>query len=186
MVRLQALSFTSSTVERLGNELRKGHALVTPQTRGNSNMPRKRQFPNGWQSKRDNSPPGRAQPHVAYWYWQEQAACNPNATYQDVLSDLLVPETLLQINLKQEGALVSARAGSHQGSDLSSSSTERKSRSLSCLRPNPIKLFHKHSSLRIKALMMNFKHHIMYHGRFTRCLWRTWSLTAHWTGVVWH
>lgn len=186
MVRLQALTFTSSTVERLGNELCKGHALVTPQTRGNSNMACKRQFPNRWQSEQDNSPRGWAQPHVAYWYWQDQAACNPSVTYQDVLSDLLVPKTFLQINLKKEGALVSARAGSHQGSDLSRRSTERKSRSLSCLRPNPIKVFHTHSSLHIKALMMNFKHHLMYPGRFTRCPWRTWFLTAHWTGLVWH
>lgn len=66
MARLQALSFTSSVVERLGNELQEGHEQMTRQTGGNSNMPCKRQFPSWWQSGWDSaqlSPRTSAAPH---------------------------------------------------------------------------------------------------------------------------
>lgn len=83
---------------------------------------------------------------------------------------LLLPGTLLQVNLTKERAVVSVRAGSHRVSDLSRSTKKKACPFLLAAQSHKAFYTHLSSSFHVKALNINFKHHLMYNGSFLRCL----------------
>lgn len=182
IVRPQALGFMSQGVEQLGDEPHKGQALMTLHTGGSSSTmcPVRGHF---------QPVTERVRQHTAL----PRDGCSPS---QALTAPGSLPPHLTWPPASPNAAPGKADKGnSHSfcedGTPPSQwplqKSREKKHISL-LLAAQSHKAFYTHlsSSFHVKALMMNFKHHLMYHGSFLRCLWRAWSLPACWTGLVWH